>query len=293
MSFLSPSFLQKIGRAKLAVRSVTASTGIGERQSRSVGSGIEFTDHRAYQFGDDTRKVDHHLLARLGKHYVRQYSVSQALRVTILLDSSRSMRIGKPSKFEFGRSLAAALAYAGLTGGDEVLVGAFTGHHVDWHHRLQGAERTATLLAWLSGLKADGATDFQRTVRAAIPRIGRVPGLTILISDWFFDGVSDALAALNSANQEVLAVHLLSPEELDPESLGTGNVRLIDAEVGHEVETTFTPDLHRQYREKLTSWSEELRAQVRFRGGRYVRVKSDDDLEHLFLREWRREGLIA
>jgi len=293
MSFLSPSFLQKLGRARLGVRHVTASTGIGERQSRSIGSGIEFTDHRAYQFGDDTRKVDPHILARLGKHYVRQYSVSQALQVTILLDTSQSMRIGEPSKFDFGRSLAAALAYAGLSGGDQVLVGAFTRHHVDWHHRLQGSERTASLLAWLSGLKTDGATEFHRAIRGAAHRMGRVPGLTIVISDWFFDGVADALATLSATGQEVLAIHLLSPEEIDPETLGTGNVRLVDAEVGHEVETTFSSELHRLYREKLGSWTEELKAQVRFRGGRYVRVRSDDDLERLFLRDWRREGLIA
>lgn len=293
MTLLSPSFLQKLGRTRLGVRSVTASTGIGERRSRSIGSGIEFADHRAYQFGDDTRRIDPNLLARLGRHYVRQYTVSQALRVTVLLDSSRSMHTGEPDKFVFGRSLAAAFAYAGLSGGDEVLVGAFARDRVAWHHRLQGVERTAPLMAWLEGLRPDGATDLHRAVRAAIHRIGPVPGLTIIISDWFFDGVSDALAALSAAGQEILVVHLLSPEEVEPEKLGSGNVRLVDAENGHEVETTLSPDLHRSYREKLESWSEELKAQVRFRGGRYLRVRSDDDLERLFLREWRREGLIG
>jgi len=293
MTLLSPSFLQKLGRTRLGVRGVTASTGIGERRSRSVGSGIEFTDHRAYQFGDDTRKVDPHLLARLGRHYMRQYTVSQALQVTILLDASRSMLHGQPSKFEFGRKLAAALAYVGLSGGDEVLVGAFAKGRVEWHHRLQGAERTATLMSWLERLRPDGHTDFHRAIRAAIPRIGKTPGLTILISDWFSDGVSDALAALSTAGQEVLAIQLLAPEEVEPEKLGVGNVRLLEAETGHEVETTLSPELHRMYREKLESWTDELKAQVRFRGGRFVQIRSDDDMERMFLREWRREGLIG
>src|SRR5690606_9409670 len=172
-----------------------------------------------------------------------------------------------------GRSLAAAFAYAGLSGGDQVLVGAFSRGRVDWHHRLQGVERTAPLMAWLSGLKADGPTDLHRAIRTAIPRIGKVPGLTIIISDWFFDGVADALAALSTAGQEILAVHLLSPEEIEPDRLGTGNVRLMEAETGHEVETTLSLDLHRMYSEKLELWMEELKAQVRFRGGRYLRVR--------------------
>lgn len=293
MTLLDPSFLQKLGRTQLGVRRVVASTGIGERPSRSVGSGIEFADHREYQFGDDTRKIDPHILARLGRPYIRQYTVSQALPVTILLDASQSMQHGRPQKFDFGRSLAAALAYTGLSGGDQVLTGSFSRDRVDWHHRIQGPERIGTLLAWLSGLQPAGNTDLHRTIRTVLPRIGKVPGLTILISDWFFDGVADALAALSASGQEILAIHLLAPEEVEPERLGTGNVRLVEAETGHEVETTLSSDLHREYRERLTVWQEELKAQVRFRGGRYLHVRSDDDLERLFLRDWRREGLIA
>src|SRR5688572_19327830 len=99
MSLLPPTLLQKLGRTRLAVQRVLATGGTGERRSKALGSGIEFADHRAYQFGDDIRKLDPHLLARLGRHYVRQYSVSKALAVTILLDASRSMGYGKPPKF--------------------------------------------------------------------------------------------------------------------------------------------------------------------------------------------------
>jgi uncharacterized protein (DUF58 family) len=293
MSLLPPALLQKLGRTRLAVRHATASTGIGERRSKAVGSGIEFADHRTYQFGDDIRQLDPHLLARLGRHYVRQYSVSQALPVTILLDTSRSMHCGQPSKFDFARSLAAGLAYAGLAGGDQVLVGAFSGGRVNWHHRLQGAARTANLMAWLGRLQSEGATDLHRAVRAALPRIGRAEGLTIIISDWFVDGIPEALTALRTTGQEIVAVHLLAPEEVEPERLGVGDVRFLDAETGHEIEATLDAGTHAMYRERLERWEAELRDQVRSRHGRYVRVRSDDDLEQVFLRDWRREGLIG
>jgi len=292
MSLLPPTLLQKLGRTRLLVRHAGAATGIGERRSRAIGSGLEFADHRAYQFGDDIRNLDPHLLARLGRHYVRQYSVSQALAVTILIDTSRSMRSGIPSKFDFARSVAAGLAYSALSGGDQVLVGACSGGRIDWHPRIQGAERTAPLVGWLNRLAADGITDLRQTVRAAIPRL-HAEGLTIVISDWFVDGAAEALAALRHAHQEVLAVHVLSPEEAEPERLGTGDVRFIDAETGHEFETTLDAGMHRWYREKLEAWCGELREGVQSQRGRYFRVRSDDDLERLFVRTWRREGLIG
>lgn len=293
MRLLPPALLQKLGRTRLTVRRVVASTGIGERRSKAIGSGIEFADHRAYQFGDDIRTLDPHLLARLGRPYVRRYSVSQALPVNVLLDMSGSMRSGQPSKFELARSLAAGLAYAGLAGGDQVLVGAFSGTRITWHHRLQGAERAASLLTWLGGLQPDGLTNLHRTVRSAVQRIGRTEGLTIIISDWLVEGISDALAALSAAGQEVVAVHLLAPEEVEPERLGTGGVRFIDAETGHEIEMTLDSGVHEAYRERLEAWGGELKDQVRSRHGRYLRVRSDDDLERVLLRACREEGLIG
>ncbi len=66
-------------------RAATASLGIGERRSRAKGAGLEFADHRAYQPGDDIRHLDLQLHARLGEHYVRQYSVFRQLPVTVAL----------------------------------------------------------------------------------------------------------------------------------------------------------------------------------------------------------------
>jgi uncharacterized protein (DUF58 family) len=293
MSLLPPALLQKLGRTRLAVQRAVASTGIGERRSRAIGSGIEFADHRDYQFGDDPRNLDPHLLGRLGRHYVRQYSVHQALSVTILLDTSRSMAFGSPPKFGFARSLAAGLAYAGLSGGDQVLVGAFAGDRVNWHPRLQGASRTATLMTWLDRLEAHGPTDLRQAIRAALPRIPSGRGLTILVSDWMGEGAAEALGALRAAGEEVLVIHVLAPEEVEPERLGTGEVRFVDGETGREIETTLGPGLHQWYRERFDEWIQQLRAQVRSSGGRYVQVRSDDDLESVFVRTFRREGLIG
>lgn len=293
MSLLPSAVLQKLGRTRLNVHGVGASTGIGERRSKVLGSGMEFADHRPYQAGDDLRHLDPHLHARLGQPFIRQYFTGQQLAVTILLDASRSMAYGEPAKFRFGAALAAGLAYAGLVGGDLVLLGALANGTVHWHPRVQGASRTASLLAWLEKLQPDGTTDLQREIRACLPRIRATPGLTFLISDWFIEGVDEALTALDLARQEIVAIHVLAPEELEPERLGAGELRLIDTELAHELETYADPGLYERYKAELDAWTVELRDKLRSHHGRYLKVRSDDDLERVLTRDWRLEGLIA
>lgn len=293
MTLLPASLLRKLGRTRLNPLRARAAAGIGERRSRLLGSGLEFADHRPYQPGDDTRHLDPHLFARLGRPYTRQYVAGQQPSVTILVDVSASMACGTPPKLDAARALAAALAYAGLAGGDRVLAGAFAGGRVLWHPRLEGTRRIAELLAWLDALRAGGRTELGRETRALLSRIPHADGLAILISDWYAEDAPEALAMLAAAAQEVVAVHVLSPEELEPERLGDGEVLLLDAETPDEVVTHLDAGARERYRRALEAWRGEVRSAVLSRGGRYLPVRSDDDLERVLARDWRREGLIG
>lgn len=291
MTLLSPVLLQKLGRARLQTRRAVASTGIGERPSRAKGAGIEFEDYRPYQPGDNVRHLDRNVFMRSGQHYVKQFVAYRQLPVTILLDASSSMGYGVPQKFAFAKSLVAGLAYVGLAGGDQVLVGAF-GKGMEWHTRMQGARHLTSLHNWLEPLKPGGAMSATRMARKALPRF-LSEGLTILISDWMADGIEEALLALRGANQEVVGIHLLSPEEVEPERLGAGEIRFIDSETQQELEASVDEALYKRYHQELEAWTLELQQRLYAQHGRYFRVRSDNDLERLFLRTWRQEGLIS
>ena len=292
MSLLAPSLLQKLGRARLNPRRAVASSGIGERRSRAKGAGIEFEDHRPYQIGDDIRHLDRHVHGRLGQHVVKQFAAYQQLPITILLDASASMGYGAPQKLGHAKALAAGLAYAGLAGGDQVLMGAFAGRRLEWHSRVHGPRRLASVVPWLEALRPVSSTDLARTARGAVPRL-LSEGLAIIISDFMVENVEEALAVLESVRQEVVCVHVLAPEEIEPDRVGTGDIRFIDLESGQEVETSLDETMYGRYRDALEAWSLELRDLVHDHHGRYLRVRSDDDLERIFLREWRTEGLIG
>src|SRR5258706_8066495 len=141
----SAGLMTALMRSRLAARHAHATIGVGERRSRAKGSGMEFMDHREYQPGDDVRHLDSHLYARTGGYFVRKYAVPRQLPIAIIVDGSASMNFGTPTKFDFARRLAAALAFAGLAGGDVIEVGIYAGNRLSWSPRLRGMRRAPVI----------------------------------------------------------------------------------------------------------------------------------------------------
>lgn len=283
--------LQQLIRKKLVVRQALASLGIGERRSRAKGPGIEFAEHRPYQIGDDIRYLDPYLEARLGQPFIKQFTMYQQLSVTVLLDASLSMAQGQPPKFAFAQQIASGLAYTGIAGGDQVLLGAFSGEQIRWSPMFRGVYKASELFAWLQQLKPTGTTSISKAVAKAAPRLRR-GGLLFLISDWMAEGAEEGIALLQGLRQDLVGIHVLAPDELEPERIGSGGLRLADVESGEELELVLDAALLRRYREHLETWKEDLKAQFQRQQGLYFQVRSDDNLELLFLRDFQAGGLI-
>lgn len=286
----SPGLLTSLMRSRLVVRRGRATTGIGERRSRRKGAGMEFMDYREYQAGDDVRHLDPHLYARTGGYFIRQYAVYQQLPIAIIVDGSASMDFGTPTKFDFARGLASALAFVGLAGGDVVEVGVHARNRLSWSPRVRGMRRAPVIFDWLAAQRPVGS-GFGDALGDALPRLAH-RGLVIVLSDWWVDDPETDLKVLGSLRQEIVAVHVVSPQELDPVQLGTGETRLIDSESGHEIELLIDGNVLDGYRTAYAAWQDRLRQQITNQLGRYLPVRSDTSLDRLLLHDWRRLGLI-
>jgi uncharacterized protein (DUF58 family) len=253
---------------------------------------MEFADHRPYQPGDDLRHLDPHLEARLGEAFIRQYSVYEQLRITILVDMSASMEQGTPVKSVFARQLAGALAYAGLAGSDQVRLAAFSGAGLHWSPRAHGVRGAQALFGWLGQLTAGGRTGFAPAIRRIAPQLPR-EGLLIVISDWLMSDIEAGFTPLLATRQELVAVQVCSPEELEPARLGAGSVTLLDAESGEALELALDDVALKQYARNLAAWQDGLASLVRRRGGAWLPTRSDACLEELLLRDWSELGFIG
>ncbi len=287
---LSPALLQMLSRSRLQPRWATATVGVGERRSRDKGAGMEFADHREYQVGDDLRHLDPHLYARLGEYHLRQYEVHRQLPIAILIDGSRSMDTGQPNRFEVARTLAALLGFVGLAHGDQVELGVGAGGTMAWSPRFHGASRSRLMFDWLEE-QAPRRGGFEGCLPVAARHLPR-GGLVIVISDWWEDTHAE-LGPLGATGHEIWGIHLLSREEMDPSVLGEGEVQLIDAESGQEVELALERSVLDQYARSLAAFRQQISDALTGVRGRYLPVPTDRSPEALFQREWRSLGLIA
>lgn len=272
----------------------------GERRSTKRGSSVEFADYRDYTRGDDLRRVDWNIYARLERPFVKLFEEEEDLAVHVLLDGSGSMDWGggeetgdgppETNKWLYARRLAAALGYIALSRGDRLTVAALRDSQPALFGPCRGRGHVLRVFEWLEGLEAGGATDLNAALRAYAIAGGRA-GLTVLISDLLSpSGYADGLTALAARGHELAVVHVLSPDEVDPPL--EGGLRLVDVETGDVQEVTVDGGVRALYRRRLASWREEARAACRARDARYIPVETATPCERVALYDLRKAGLI-
>jgi uncharacterized protein (DUF58 family) len=282
-------FLRRLEQLELASRRLTAGRMKGERRSVRRGQSVEFADYRNYAAGDDLRQLDWNVYARLERLFIKLFVEEEDVTVHVLVDASRSMDFGEPNKLTFARRAAGALAYLGLAHLDRVSV-AFLGEGRAVTLRpLRGKARVFEVFRFLSEPRAERLTALAAAARDYAGRL-RGRGPLILVSDLLDPGYLDALRDLAGTRCQLSVLHVLAPEELDPEV--PPDARLVDNETGHGIEVTGDDDLVDRYRTRLSEWQEEIATFCSRRGGAYVSVPSDLDLADLLFDVLRRRRVI-
>ena len=100
----------------------------------------------------------------------------------------------------------------------------------------------------------------------------------------------EALNALAAAGHELLLLHLLAPDEIEPPV--TGDLRLIDVESGRAREVTVDAALRARYTQRLDDWRAQLRRTLLQGGGHYLFVSTETPWERVILQDLRRLGLL-
>lgn len=262
----------------------------GHHRSRRTGTGMIFTDYRPYSPGDDTRNLDWGTYLRLDRLILRLFEEEADLPVYIFLDVSRSMDFGAPSKFDFARRFAAALAYIGLINHDRVSIVAFADGVVEEMPARRGKNQVWRSLHFLERVKTQGSTSLQAAFRAFFGG-RRTRGLVLVISDFLDrEGYEQSFQVIRQFRHDVFALHVTSPEETDP--VAGDEVLLVDSEIGGSTQMRVTPDLLRAYRDEFAKYCTEIEAFCRGHGWGYLRTRTDAPFEALMLKAMREQGLL-
>jgi len=146
------------------------------------------------------------------------------------------------------------------------------------------------MLRFLQTLESSGQTDINRALTDYAARATR-PGLMFVISDLFSQtGYVEGLNRLLGKGYEVVMIHLLSREELEPPL--AGDLRLIDTETGAPQEISLDDGLRELYVRRLEDWREGIRSDCSRRGVGHVSASSDTPYERILLNDLRRLGTV-
>ena len=288
----------------------------GERRSRRRGASGEFDDYRDYVPGDDLRRIDWNVFARMDRFFIKLFREEEDQSLILVVDASPSMDAGSPSKLVFAQRLAMALGYIGLVNHQRVvpvIIGAPGRPAIQQLAPIRGRLNTQRLAAFIldqvwtpradqgnpsERAGSDPAAPFTAALKAlALSRLGK--GVLVLLSDFLLR--EDLRKGLNSlAGRHGFDVHclqILSQGELEPEREAAGSVvgdlRLLDAETGAFAEVTVSGALLRQYKDRVAAHIESVRAACAARGMNHAMLRSDTDLGPLLLTYLRRRGLLG
>ncbi len=287
---LDPLFLQRLEALSLVSRRRVRGRQHGERRGLVRGRGIEFDDYRAYEPGDDYRYIDWNIASRLDRLFVKLFSEEEDLDVRLLVDTSRSMAAGVPSKLRLAKQLAAAIGYIGLVNLDRVEVGVFSSGPGPRLSRLRGRGRAFDLLRFLDGIGPEGTTDLGLALRRTLDESPR-RGLLVVISDLLDPhGYEDGLLRARHHRMQTFVIHVLAEDELTPRL--SGELRLVDAETGRAVEVTVDADALRAYAEARDAYLEGVQRFCFRHSIDYVRTTSTVPADALVLRYLRQGGLL-
>ena len=214
-----------------------ASAGIGQHVSRNRGDGLEFAQYRAYEPGDEPRRIDWKLFARSDRYFVRESERDSALTVWLMVDASASMNQADEaapefSKLDAAKILAASIIELALRQSDRFGLITIANDRVDLVPAATGTRQRDRCEIALRQLKAGGGWPGETALSPVWERIA-ADHMVVLLSDDFDDAAVQLVERLAAARREVLSLQLLSGDER--EFRFRGNRLFVDPESGLEL----------------------------------------------------------
>ena len=230
---LAPELMEQIRRIEITAKHLVVDVFAGEYQSVFKGRGMEFEEVRPYYPGDDVRRIDWNVTARMASPFVRRYQEEREVTVMLLADASGSSEFGTTGGFkrELAAELAAVLSFAATTNNDRIGLMVFTDQVEFVIPPRKGRRHVLRMVRDLLVFQPEGTgTDISLALNSMNLML-KQRSIAFLISDFIAppESYRRALAA-SSRRHDVIAIDLHDPAEREIPPVGI--VALEDAETG-------------------------------------------------------------
>lgn len=205
----------------------------GEYHSVFKGRGMEFSEVREYQYGDDIRSIDWNVSARFNHPFVKVFEEERELTVMLMVDFSRSGYFGTHNqlKNEIAAEICAVLSFSAIKNNDKVGLILFTDKIEKFVPPKKGRAHILRIIRELISFEPEGSGTDIRQALEYFNHVNKKKTIAFLISD-FIDEDYDRILKIVSKKHDVIAIELSDPRE---ETLpAVGLIKMRDAETGAE-----------------------------------------------------------
>jgi len=254
---LPAEILKKVRRIEIRTRRLVNESLAGEYHSVFKGRGMEFSEVREYQFGDDIRTIDWNVTSRMGHPYVKKHVEERELTVLLLVDVSGSGDFGTRRQFkrEIQAEICALLAFSAIKNNDRVGFMAFSDRIETFLRPRKGKDHVLRVIREVLYFQPQGrTTDIAMALEHLMHTVTK-RSVVFVVSDFLGAGFARPLR-IAARKHDVIAVTVTDPREEDLPAIGL--LELEDAETGDRV---LVDARDRRTRDSFRRWAVERRAQ--------------------------------
>jgi uncharacterized protein (DUF58 family) len=276
---LDPKILMAIKELSLAAKTTIEGLMNGINKSTIKGPGMEFSQYRSYQPGDDLRSLDWKMFARSDRYYIRESEIETNIAIRLIVDASASMNHhdGDFKKIDYARYLAASLAYLGNLQGDAIGLNVFKEKEVFSLSTRQDFQHLTRLFYQLEQIRPEGKFTDQLSYKHLYSG-SQKRELIIFITDLYqsHEEIFALLDTLNTLKHEVVLFHLMARNELELNFKGYSVFE--DMETGETVEVDQS-STRKSYLANLKAYLEDVKVKALDKRIFYRMLCTDEPLD--------------
>lgn len=255
---ISKEILSKIRKLEIHTKGVVNNIFSGEYQSAFKGRGMEFSEVRAYTFGDDVRQIDWNVTARSSEPYIKVFEEEREQTLMLCVDISPSGFFGSHSqtKMELAIEICAVLAFSAIKNGDKVGLVLFSDQIEKVVPPKKGRTHVLRLIREMYTTEPTGKSTNIAEALAYVNRLLTRRAILVLASD-FQDQNFEKQHGITARKHDL--VNLVINDELEEDLPDIGIVPFRDAESGRErLVDTSSKKVREAYRKRVEERKKSL-----------------------------------
>ncbi len=230
---LTKEILKQVRQIEIRTKGLVNQVFSGEYHSVFKGRGMEFSEVREYQYGDDIRNIDWNVTARFGHPFIKIFEEERELTVMLMVDLSGSLIFGtvEKTKQQVAAELSAILAFSALKNNDKVGLILFTDKIEKFVPPRKGRSHVLRIIRDVLSFEPEGKSTNLKAALEYMNSTIKKRSIVFLLSD-FMDSGYEKILRIIGKKHDLIGVVLNDKRESDIPKMGL--VKLTDAETGEE-----------------------------------------------------------